>query len=136
MTPPPSRGFRWPRVRLWTQLAAFAALGVIFTHAAHLIIANRVTSRALAREQDVLGTSIARQIARQAVEPLLVDDVVALDALVGGTVEGGRVAYCFILRGGRVVASSFPDGTPTELVDLARAGAHPVVVKSGTETER
>ncbi len=131
MTPPPSRGFRWPRVRLWTQLAAFAALGVIFTHAAHLIIANRVTSRALAREQDVLGTSIARQIARQAVEPLLVDDVVALDALVGGTVEGGRVAYCFILRGGRVVASSFPDGTPTELVDLARAGAHPVVVKSG-----
>jgi two-component system, NtrC family, sensor kinase len=130
VTSPPTAGFRWPRVRLWTQLAAFAALGVIFTHAAHLVIANRVTSRALAREQDVLGTSIARQIARQAVEPLLVDDVVALDTLVGGTVEGGRVAYCFILRGGRVVASSFPDGTPTELVGLRREGDQPVVVKS------
>ena len=130
MTPPPSAGFRWPRVRLWTQLAAFAALGVLLTHAAHLVIANRVTSRALAREQDVLGTSIARQVARQAVEPLLVDDVVALDALVGGTVEGGRVAYCFILRGGHVVASSFPGGTPNELVGLRREGGQPVVVKS------
>ena len=136
MTPPsspPPGGLRWPRVRLWTQLAAFAALGVVFTHAAHLVIANRVVSRALAREQDVLGTSIARQIARQAVEPLLVDDVVALDSLVGGTVEGGRVSYCFILRGGRVVASSFPDGTPTALVALAREGDQPVVVRSAGE---
>ncbi len=75
---------RWPRLRLWTRLAAFAALGVVLTHAAHLVFANRIASGALAREQDTLGRIIAQQIAHQATEPLLVDDLVSLNELVAG----------------------------------------------------
>ncbi len=126
-----SRPFRWPRLRLWTQLAAFAALGVVLTHAAHLVFANRIASRSLAREQDALGRIIARQIALQATEPLLVDDLVSLNELVGGAVAGEGVAYCFVLRDGRVVATSFRDGTPPALAALARPGDGPVVVVDG-----
>jgi len=118
-------------MRLWTRLAAFAAIGVILTHAAHLVFANRISSRALAREQDALGRNIARQIARQATEPLLVDDVVSLNDLVTGAAAGEGVAYCFVIRDGRVVATSFQDGTPPALASLARPRDGPIVVVDG-----
>ncbi|MBI5068325.1 MAG: HAMP domain-containing protein [Deltaproteobacteria bacterium] len=126
-----SRWPRWPRLRLWTQLAAFAALGVVLTHAAHLVFANRIASRALAREQDALGRIIARQIALQATEPLLVEDLVSLNELVAGATAGEGVAYCFVLREGRVVATSFADGTPPALAALSRPDDGPVVVVDG-----
>ncbi len=119
---------RRPALTLWARLAAFAAVGVVLTHAAHLVIANRITSRSLAREQAALGRNIARQVAQQAAEAVLVDDPLTLHALATGAAAGEGVAYCFIVRDGRVLASSFQGPTPPALVALAPAGDQPVVV--------
>lgn len=120
--------WRWPAVTLWARLAAFAAVGVVLTHAAHLVIANRITSRSLAGEQAALGRNIAKQVARQAAEAVLVDDSLTLHDLVAGAVAGEGVAYCFIVRDGRVLASSFQEQTPPALVRLAAGGDQPIVV--------
>ena len=119
---------RWPTLSLWTRLAAFAAVGVIMTHAAHLVIANRITSRSLSREQSALGRNIARQVARQAAEAVLVDDALTLHDLVAGAAEGEGVAYCFIVRDGRVLASSFQGATPPALIELQRDDGRPIMV--------
>jgi hypothetical protein len=107
------------------QLAIFAALGVVLTHAAHLVIANRISGRALAQEQEALGRNIARQVARQAVEAVLVDDLLALHELVAGAAAGKGVAYCFLVRDGHVLASSFLGGTPPALAALQRPADRP-----------
>lgn len=119
---------RWGELPLWTRLAAFAALGVVLTHAAHLVIANRITSRSLAAEQVALGRNIARQVARQAAEAVLVDDELTLHDLVAGAAEGEGVAYCLVVRDGRVLASSFAEAPPAGLAGLRRSGQEPVIV--------
>lgn len=124
---------RLPRVRLWVQLALFAAIGVVVMHTAHLAIGDRIAAGGLLKEHAQLGATIARIVAEQATDPLLDDDAVALDTLVSAASRGGQgVAYCFILRQGRVVASSFATGTPSALVSARAPGDHaPVVVRSG-----
>lgn len=122
------RRLRWHALRLWTRLAAFAAVGVILTHAAHLVIANRITSRNLSREQAALGRNIAKQVARQAAEAVLVDDALTLHDLVVGAAAGEGVAYCFIVRNGRVLASSYAGATPPALVGLPPDAERPVIV--------
>ncbi len=111
------------------RLGLFAAIGVVLTHAAHLVLANRISGAALAREQDALGHGIARLIARQAADAILVDDVVTLQELVAGASAGDGVAYCFITRDGRVMASSFRDGTPAGLAALR--GPETAIVSAG-----
>jgi signal transduction histidine kinase len=119
---------RWRGGRLWIRLAAFAAVGVALTHAAHLVVANRISGRSLAGEQAALGREIARQVAGQAAEAVLVEDLLALHGLVAAAASSESVAYCFVVREGRVLASSFEGPTPPGLVDLARQGDRPVVV--------
>ncbi|HEU4385992.1 MAG TPA: ATP-binding protein [Anaeromyxobacteraceae bacterium] len=123
-----------PRVRLWMKLAALAALGVVIMHAAHLAIARRVGSRALGDEQARLGKSVARLVARQAVDPLILGDLVTLHEVVQGAVadRSSGVAYCFVVRDGAVVASSFGGATPPDLVAARPPGElAPLVVRSG-----
>ncbi len=123
---------RWLQRRpLWTKLAAFAALGVILTHAAHLVFANQISSRALAQEQDNLGRTIARMVAHQAADAVLVDDVVTLHELVSNVATGEGIAYCFIARNGRVIASSIPGPTPPGLVALSHPEGRSVVASGG-----
>jgi two-component system NtrC family sensor kinase len=64
-----------------------------------------------------------------------VNDPVTLHEIVAGTAaEDGDVAYCFIVRRGEVVASSFRGATPPALVALRPAGDQiPVVVRSGSQ---
>lgn len=122
------------RIRLWMKLAALAAVGVVAMHAIHLTLGNRIAGSALALEQEKLGRSIARLLADQSTDALLVNDVVALDAIVSSAVstKGSSVAYCFITRAGRVVASSYGGKTPPALVELRRDGStEPVVVVNG-----
>lgn len=123
-----------PRLRLWMKLFAIAAVGVVLMHAVHLTIGVGVSTRALATEQEVLGRSISRLVAEEAVDPLLVGDPVTLQEIVARAATGrdSGVAYCFIERDGRVVASSFVGQTPPGLVTLrgARDGA-PIVVRQG-----
>jgi two-component system NtrC family sensor kinase len=121
------------RIRLWMKLAAFAAVGVVVMHAVHLFIGNRVATRALAAEEARLGADIARLVARQAADPLLVNDLVALQDLVQGAAEPpSRVAYCLVVKRDRVVASSLEGPPPPDLVALRGPGeVGPIVVRSG-----
>lgn len=125
------RRSRLPEVTLWVKLAALAALGVVMMHALHLTLGNRVATRAVAEEHEVLGRTIARLVARQAADPLLLGDPVTLHELVTATATDD-VAYCFIVRDGRVAASSFRGATPAALVALRPARDQvPVVVRDG-----
>lgn len=119
------------QILLWMKLAAFAAVGVVVMHAVHLLIGNRVASNALIGEQARLGAAIARLTAAQAVDPLLVNDVVSLNDLIRTTVDQG-VAYCFVLRDGQVVADSFDGSAPPSVVSLREPGElAPIVVRMG-----
>ncbi|MBI4954549.1 MAG: HAMP domain-containing histidine kinase [Myxococcales bacterium] len=104
MTAPVRRAMR---VRLWMKLAALAALGVVVMHAVHLVIGTRISSRALATEQELLGRSVARLLAREATEAVLVEDPIALWELTAGAVATDGVTYCFVVQAGRVLAASY-----------------------------
>jgi two-component system NtrC family sensor kinase len=115
------------------KLAAFAAAGVVAMHAAHVALGTRIATRGLADEQAAFGKHVARLLAQQAADLLLVNDLVTLHELVSNAVPEAPagVAYCFVVRDGRVVASSFRDGTPPALVALRSPGdAAPVIVRS------
>jgi two-component system NtrC family sensor kinase len=127
----PTSFLRRPWARLWVKLAVFAALGVVVTHTVHLTISNRITSYALTREQENRGRSVARLVANRATEALLVDDRISLHELVTGVVSKGIVAYCFVVRSGLVLASSFPTTPPRALIDVRGPGdVAPLVVVS------
>jgi two-component system NtrC family sensor kinase len=67
---------------------------------------------------------MARLVAEDAADALLVNDAMTLYGVVHGaavTAEGD-VAYCFIVRGDRVVATSFDGATPDAIVHLRRPG--------------
>ena len=104
------------------KLALFGVMGVVLTHAAHLAVANYVSSQALARQQETLGRSVARLVALDAADPMLVDDALSLHELVASAVSGEGVAYCLIVRDGRVLASSSPSPDPTALVRVRPKG--------------
>jgi two-component system, NtrC family, sensor kinase len=113
------------------KLALLAALGVIVMHAVHLAIGNRIAARALLEAQAQLGRRVARLVAEQSDDPLLVNDLMTLHGLVHGAADNADdVSYCFIVRGDGVVASSFDGPTPEGLVRLRAADdLAPVLVK-------
>ena len=108
------------RVRLWVKLALLAAVGVAVMHALHLVIGIRIATRSLADEQEGLGRRLARTVAMQAADPLLVGDTITLQEIVASAASDSesRVSYCFVARAGQVVASSFDGPTPPALVAL------------------
>jgi two-component system NtrC family sensor kinase len=117
------------------KLAALAALGVVAMHAVHLTLGNTIASRALLLEQERLGRGLSRLLADQAADAVLVNDVVALDAIVASAVAARdtSVAWCFITRRGAVLASSFGRSTPPALVSLRVDGnREPLVVVNGS----
>lgn len=126
MTGPAPR--RW-RLRLWVKLAAFAVVGVVAMHAVHLAVGNRVAIRALERDQAQLGGGVARLVAGEAADPVLLHDDVTLSEIVARAAGIPGVSYCFVVRDGVVLASSFRDGTPSALLDVRAGGATgPLVV--------
>jgi len=127
---------RRPPPRLWVKLALLAAVGVVAMHAVHLVIGQRIAGGALAREQELLGRRVARLVAQQAADPLLVNDLITLNDLVSSAAaeSAGETSYCFIERGGAVVASSFREATPAALAALRAPGdLAPIVVRSGDD---
>jgi two-component system NtrC family sensor kinase len=118
------------RFRLWMKLAAAGALGVVLMHLVQLTLGNAIALRAIATEQARLGRDIARLVAEQAADAVLVNDVVTLDAIARSAVSSGHrgVSYCFIVRGGRVVASSFEGQPPPGLVSLRPPGDRAPVI--------
>lgn len=89
------------------KLAALAAFGVVAMHAVHLALGSRIANEALVREQEALGRTIARLLAREATDAVLVDDPIALWDLTAGAVAGKEVSYCLVTRDGRVLAAAF-----------------------------
>lgn len=123
------RAVRPGGLRLWTKLAAFAVLGVVAMHAVHLVVGNRVALRALARDQAQLGGGVARLVAGEAADPVLLRDNVTLSEIVTRAAATPGVAYCFVVRDGAVLASSFRGSTPAALVDARSRSAHgPLVI--------
>ncbi len=121
-------------LRLWAKLALLAAAGIVVTHAAHLVVGTRIAARSLAREQETLGRAVARLVATEAADPILTRDTVTLSALVERTVAADGIAYCFVLRDGQPLATSFHAGTPASLVALRAGGSTgPVVVVDGDD---
>jgi two-component system, NtrC family, sensor kinase len=110
-------------IPLWMKLACFGALGISVTHAVHLMIGGSVASTALVREQEARALDVARLVARQASNPVLVDDRVSLQELVEQAMVGEHLAWCFVSEGPEVLASSFHGGTPSALVNLRENGA-------------
>ena len=126
-----ARPFSRARFPLWVKLAVFGALGVVATHSVHLVLGQRVATRALAEEQEVLGRRIAQLVAAQAAEAVLVNDLVALQEVVQTATAGSGIDYCFIVRDGRVLASSTAEPPTAALVALrAPREVAPVVVTS------
>lgn len=125
-----ARRWRVPRIRLWVKLAALAAVGVVVTHAAHLVLTNRAATRTLLVQQATIGRTLAQVIADQAADFVLVNDLVTLHELAArATSDGGAVRYVLVLRGGEVLASSFRGPTPPALVRLRADGSRePLVV--------
>ena len=111
-------GVRPSGLRLWTKLAAFAVVGVVAMHAVHLAVGNRVAIRALERDQAQLGGGVARLVAGEAADPILLHDNVTLSEIVVRAAAIPSVAYCFIVRDGAVLASSFRGSTPAALLDV------------------
>jgi two-component system NtrC family sensor kinase len=98
-------------------------------HAVHLAVGNRVAIRALERDQAQLGGGVARLVAGEAADPVLVHDNVTLSEIIARAAAIPGVSYCFIVRDGAVLASSFPGGTPAVLVEARPRGATgPLVV--------
>jgi two-component system NtrC family sensor kinase len=121
-------------VPLWVKLAVFAALGVVLMHAAHLVFGARIATRNLADGQAVVARNMARLVAQEAADLVLVSDLVTLHELASNAVseEPGGVRYCFFVRGGQVLASSFRAGTPSALLALREPGERdPVLVRDG-----
>lgn len=105
------------------KLALMAALGVVAMHAVHLALGNRIAARTLLEAQARLGTRVARLIAEQAADPLLVSDVMTLHGLVhSAAADADDASYCFITKDGHVVASSFDGPTPAGLAALRTPG--------------
>ncbi|HSM92866.1 MAG TPA: ATP-binding protein [Anaeromyxobacteraceae bacterium] len=126
----------WPAevrgIRLWVKLAAFGAVAIVATHAVHLAVGSRVASGALAREQASLGSAVARLVASQAADAILTNDAVTLNELMARTAADEGIAYCFVVRDGRVLASSLPNGGAQRLLGLRGAGrTGPVVAVDG-----
>lgn len=123
----------WPAdtrgVRLWVKLAAFGAIAIVAMHLAHLAIGTRVASDALLREQEALGRGIARLVATQSADAVLVADWVTLDEIAVRAARTNGIGYCFVVHDGDVVATSLPLSVADRLVPL-RAGGRtgPIVV--------
>lgn len=132
MTASPPRGATPRGLRLWVKLAVLAGVGVVATHSIHLAVGTGIAGRSLVREQASLGRGIARLVAAEAADPILTHDIVTLSQLVARAAATEGIGYCFVVRGGDALATSFPGGTPEGLVRLRTDGrTGPVVVVDG-----
>lgn len=123
----------WPSdtrgVRLWVKLAAFGAIAIVATHAVHLVVGTSIAGDALLREQELLGRGIARLVADQAADAILVADWVTVDELAVRAARAEGIGYCFIVHDGEVAGTSLPPGVADRLLGLRAGGrSGPVVV--------
>jgi len=90
-------------------------VGILMTVIIETFVTDYVT-----QELDEWGTSVAVNLADTTVEPLLTDNVMEAHHLLETTVNTyGDVIYAFITDpGGAVIADTFPDGFPKDLLSV------------------
>jgi signal transduction histidine kinase len=106
------------------KLAALGAIAIVALHVAHLAIGTRVATDALLKEQEALGRGIARLVATQAADAVLVDDWVTLDEITVRAARTPGIAYCVVVHDGEVVGSSLPPSVADRLLSI-RSGGRP-----------
>jgi two-component system NtrC family sensor kinase len=119
-----------PRIRLWVKLAGLLAVILVAVHFSRLVVGKDVTTRALEEQQALFGGRIARLVAEGVTEPLLVGDLVTTHEVVSAAVDANQgIVYCFVVKDGRVLTTSFAGPTPEALVAARPKGNRdPIVV--------
>jgi two-component system response regulator HydG len=92
-----------------------------------LIISALVTyrySQALYTAASTHAENLSHQIALQAADKILINDLVSLQKLIDHHMHShASLAYLFIVRNGEVLAHSFPDGLPVDLIGVNGSGS-------------
>jgi len=96
-----------------------------------------VLHRALVDEHLAKGHVIGRNLAANSVDPILVNNIVALQSLLINAKEiEEEIAYAFVLDPkGEIIAHTFEQGFPAELLQAVHANPKPVDNRLSIETE-
>ena len=93
----------------------------IIVVASGLSVALLVGQRYGASLQEALQTrarGLARGLALQAADKVLINDLAALQKMLDHQIQGdASVSYLFLVRDGRVLAHTFERGVPTQLLE-------------------
>jgi two-component system response regulator HydG len=104
-------------------LLAIAVLIVASGLAISSLVAYRY-SRLIYSAATTHADNLARQIALQAADKILINDLVSLQNSIDQHMRShSSLAYLFVLRNGEVLAHSFIEGFPANLLGANRAGA-------------
>jgi len=109
-----------PRLHSLKGKLLLAIIGLIV--GSGLIISSLVTyrySRVLYAAATTHAENLSHQIALQAADKILINDLVSLQKLIDHHMRShSSLSYLFILKDGEVLAHSFPNGLPVNLIDL------------------
>ncbi len=106
----------WPRTLKHTLLLAMAVIVVSSGVAISQIVIHRY-SRSLAQEAVTRAEKIAHNLALDAADKILINDLVALQKLLDDQMASEpAIGYLFVLRDGRILTHTFSAGVPVELI--------------------
>jgi two-component system response regulator HydG len=106
----------WPRTLKRTLLLAMAFIVVCSGVAISQIVIHRY-SRSLAQEAEARAEKIAHNLALDATDKILINDLVALQKLLDDQMASEpAIGYLFVLRDGRILTHTFGAGVPVELI--------------------
>jgi two-component system response regulator HydG len=127
-----------PRLHSLKGRLLLAIIGLIVTSG--LIISSLVTyrySQVLYAAATTHAENISHQIVLQAADKILINDLVSLHKLIDDHMRShGSLAYLFVIKNGEVLAHSFPDGLPVNLIGVngIEGGGKGSVLKIRTES--
>ena len=127
-----------PRLHSLKGKLLLAIVGLIV--GSGLIISSLVTyrySRVLYAAAATHAENLSNQIVLQAADKILVNDLVSLQKLIDHHMRSHpSLSYLFIVKDGEVLAHSFPDGFPVNLIGVhqAEGGGEVSILKIQTES--
>jgi transcriptional regulator with GAF, ATPase, and Fis domain len=106
----------WPRTLKHALLLAMAILVLSSGAVISQIVTHRY-SRSLAQEAIARAEKIAHNLALDATDKILINDLVALQKLLDDQMASEpAIGYLFIMRQSRILTHTFNDGVPVELI--------------------
>ena len=111
-------GFR----SLKTKLLVAASLIVISSGLALSLLVSRQYSESLIDSAKVQAENLAHALAMESADKVLTHDLVALQKSLDHQMKSNRsLAYLFVVRDGQVLAHTFDEGFPQQLLDANKA---------------